>query len=1605
MKARKRWLQLLQLLLIVSFASTASAQLTANFSATTTSGCPPLIVNFQDQSTGNPTSWRWDLGNGTQSVVANPIGTYFDPGTYTVKLVVRNVSNNADSIVRTQYITVHALPQPAFTASDTIGCFPLRVQFTDNSTAGAGTISSWQWDFGDGNISNQRNPLHTYNSAGNFTVILNTVNSFGCARVLTKPLYIRTTGGVRADFTHSNPASCQPPTPVSFTNTSTGTGVMSYIWHFGDGNTSTQANPVHNYTAVGVYTVRLIAVSPNGCTDTIVKPNLITVGAVQANFTRPDTVCVGAGARFTNTSTPTIVSSYWTFGDGTNSSENNPQKVYTTPGVYQVKLVNDFGACRDSITRSIVVVAKPTASFTASATNSCQTPFTVTFTNASTGATSYRWTFSNGFSSTAQNPTTTFSQPGNYTITLIARNASGCADTMQVVSMITVSPPRVTAINNLNVRGCIPYTVTPVANVQSAYPIASYNWDFGDGGTSTDINPSHTYTVPGIYTVKLVVTTSNGCRDSMVVQSAAMVGSKPTANFAAAPLDVCAYVPVYFGDSSTNGPIHEWLWDFGDGATSTLQHPNHYYDDTGHFTIRLVVFNYGCSDTLELRDYVYIRPPIANFDTAFNCNDPLTRRFTDRSIGATAWSWEFGDGNTSTVASPTHTYAAPGVYRVRLTVTNGNCSHSRERDVMVINEGGQLQVSDSIGCRNTNFNFHVANINGGNIANYTWFFDSITGPGVAGGAISMSRVYTEAGNYPAAVEMTDLLGCRDTLFTRVPVVIFGPRADFTATPSGTCFNTVVTFHDATQTDGTHPVVSWTWHYGDGTVTNYTAPPFTHTYTNNGVYDSKLVVEDSYGCKDSIVRNSVVTISRPVADFSISDSLKCPSAEVAFTNNSTGGFDVAYLWSFGDGNSSTDVNPIYAYPAQGTYTVKLVMTDRYGCSDSTERTIRIYNPTANFLMSDSFSSCPPLLVNFTNQSANYVAVNWDFGDGGNSQLENPSRMYTYPGIYNVRLTVTNTGGCTDTISNTITIQGPTGVFSYSPLTICSQGEVSFTAVADNAVNYIWDFNDGNIEFGTQPTTTHMYSNGGTYFPKLILEDAAGCKVPLVGLDTIRVLEVQTHILAQPRLICDSGIVAFSDSTITNDPVASYQWNFGDGATATGSNPTHNYNTTGWFNVSLITTTQFGCADTAVYNNFIKIASSPRVTILGDTAACEPAVFTFQGGLVAPDTSSISWSWNFGNGNVILGQNPTAQSFAAPGNYPVQLSVVNSDGCTATVATTAVVHPRPVVNAGIDTTICRFDSYTLNATGASSYTWAANSSLSCTDCASPVITPTGRDTYYVTGTSAFGCVNSDSVTINVKQPFTVSVSRNDTLCVGETRLLHARGAEFYNWTPARWLDNPTSASPRARPDSTITYTVVGSDDHDCFTDSAFVTLTVFPIPRIEILNGDVITMMVGSSQTINTRSSPDVTSWRWMPSQFLSCATCPQPVTTPNQEITYSVLASNDGRCIARDQVVVKLICDNANIYVPNTFSPNGDGMNDVFYPRGTGLYTIKSMRIFNRWGQMLFEKVNISANNASQGWDGKFNGQQVQTDVYVYVIEAICDNNTIVPIKGNVTLLR
>lgn len=1583
----------------ITFCYSGKGQVTANFSASPTSGCSPQVINFTDQSTGNPIYWRWELGNSTTSFLQNPSATYFTPGQYTVKLVVEDGLGNKDSITKVQYISIFPIPVVNFSATPLSGCVPLTVQFTDLSTAAGSSITNWLWDFGDGTTGTVRNPVHTYSTAGNYNVTLRVTTVSGCSKTLTKNNYIHASNGVTAAFSNSAPTGCSLPVTITFTNTSSGPGSLSYLWDFGDGFTSTLQNPAHTYNAQGSYTVSLRVTSSTGCATTLVRPNAVVINFIHAAFIGPAATCVNDPVNFINTSSPAPASVFWDFGDGTNSTTLSPVKTYTATGIYVVKMVAHLGACADSTTTIINVFSKPTAGFSAINRNACQPPLTVNFTNSSTAPATYFWDFGDGGTSGLQNPSHTYTTYGSFSVKLIVTNFVGCQDSLVMTDYIKILPPQA-SINNLPQSNCAPLTWTFGATINSPDPVVSYFWDLGDGNTSTLPNPTHTYPT-GSYDIKLIVTTLGGCTDTVLVTAGIVADDKPVANFNANPRNVCAKEDVNFFDLST-GNITSWLWDFGDGGTSTAQNPSHHYEDTGYFTVRLIVWNNNCPDTLTLVDYVHIDPPIATFAYTFDCAAPKTITFTDQSIGPDEWHWDFGDGITSTAQHNVHTYADTGRYTIRLVVVNHRtgCDDTYTLNIYIVDEVANFTATDTVICRNTSTTFNAIGNTPGTISNYEWDFgDSQTGTGA-----SITHTYVNAGLYTVRLIITDVNNCKDTLVKQQYIRIDGPVAAFSIPNGGSCSNNSFTFTDLSTDDGLHPITTWIWDFGDGNTQSFAAPPFTHFYSTPGSYNVTLKTIDAVGCTDSTSNTNTIIISNPNASFTQSDTIVCPLIDITFINASTGPA-LTYVWDFGDGNTDTAANPVHNYLAEGDYIVTLFITDQYGCRDSVNQLIQVAPPHASFTVSDTLSTCPPLIAQFTNTSLNGNNATWDFGDGSTSSSADPIHIYNTPGTYFAKLFVDGPGGnCQDSVVQKIVVRGPIGTFSYAPLNGCSPLTVNFTALSPDHPAYVWDFNDGSTINTPDSTISYTYTIPGAYVPKMILVDAGGCQVPIEGVDTINVYGVKTNFGFDGLPRCDMGTIQFSDSSIINDISATYAWDFGDGGTSALQNPSHFYAAPGQYFPQLIVVTNRGCRDTTLLPIPVKIVASPQADFTNASSACSPVNAGFSAFLSVADTSAISWSWNLGNGNTSTLQTTPAQVYTTAQVYNIELIATNSSGCKDTVQKSFEVYAIPVIDAGPNVQICRGTPTQLNPNGGTTYTWSPPVGLSCINCTSPMASPDFDQKYIVTGSSVHGCSNIDSLNITVIQPFVMDNKKDDTICVGGSVRLYASGANTYQWSPSSGLNNISTSIPTASPRVTTTYRVIGYDAYGCFKDTGYTTIKVYPIPQVDA--GKDITIKNGAAPvTITPTISSDVTSTYWLTAPGILYSNAPSVTVQPKATTEYTVEVRNPGGCKSTDKVMVYVLCDGANIFIPNTFSPNGSGANDIFYPRGSGIFSIKLLRIFNRWGEVVFEKVNFSPNDPTAGWDGTYKGKKVNSDVFVYTAEVLCENNTPIILNGNVALLR
>jgi gliding motility-associated-like protein len=1439
------------LLLLLATVSGLGQAPVAEFTSNVNSGCAPLGVQFTDQSTGNPFSWNWDFGNGQLSTVRNPAVSYALPGTYTVRLVVRNAAG-IDEEIKTSYITVAPGPTSSFTANMTTSCAPATIQFTDQSIVppGAGTIVNWLWDFGDGNTSTLPSPSHTYTAIGFYTVSLQITSSSGCKSFTSIGRYIRIVSGIDVNFAFTAPATCQAPFLINFQDQSSGPGVLSYSWNFGNGGPgSTLQNPTAIYAAPGVYTVQLAVQSDLGCSGNITRD--ITIAGKTTDFIPPANICIGQTVTFQNNSSPSPISSSWDFGDGTTSSQTNPVKTFLTAGTYQVKLINNYGNCIDSVTKPVTVISQPVVSFTASNTSSCSSPFTVQFTDTSPVGAGWVWDFGDGNTSTQQNPSHTYTTTGNYTVSLTISLPGGCSNTLTIPQYIQVQPV-VINLTNAPAGGCIPFTFSPVAAIQTVDPIVSYAWDMGEpGGTYSTQFPTHTYNAAGNYTITLTVTTQTGCTQTLTVPNAVSTGTVPVVNFSFTPNNVCASTPVQFTDLSTTSPgaTVRWLWEFGDGLTSVLQNPTHTYKDTGTLVVKLTVWNNGCSAFLE--QPVQILPPVAIFGYTVNCNNNLQVTFADTSLvnpiyGPITYEWRMGDpANTIFfgLPPPTFTYPAFGTYTATLIVTNGACSYTTTKNVVLVDEAADFTISKNPVCKSEVFTLSAINSNAVNIASYNW---TVGGTTLGSTGRSVTHSLPAYGTYDVTLTTTDINGCTLTKTVTNYITVTGPVADFSTSTGGACINKAVTFTDLSTPVGT--ITQWSWDFGDTKQQVYTAGPFTHIYNQTGSYNVTLIVKDNANCYDTAVRSNNVIITNPLAAFR-ADTIYCPLSPLQFVDTSNGS-GLTYNWNFGDGGTSTLQNPTHSYPlGNNSYTVQLAISDLVGCKDTVTKNfyVKIRSPRAEFDMQDSTGICIPMITSFTFRGLDYSSFYWDFGDGTTSTATNPSHFYNAYGTYTPKLYLIGPGGCIDSSAGTVILYDPAAEqINFNPSVACNSVSVNFTFTSPPGFKFRFHFGDGSIDSSGQHTLTHFYSTPGLYTPVIQMIDKFGCEGYKVGGQII-VWGAIPLFSKDKKEFCDNGEVFFVNYTLSNDPVTSTVWDFGDGNTSNAFEPSHVYNGPGTYIVRLTVSTQNLC--TSSFTDTVRVYSTPRLSLIAKDTICVNSAERFGGRIALPD-STINWRWDFGNGTLSQASDPVV-TYTTPGDYTVRLIAFNKLGCADTID-----HPLHVA---------------------------------APPTATPVVTP--------------------------------------------------------------------------------------------------------------------ITIISGASVQLNMNYTGPIAAYNWIPTQRLDCINCPLPIANPQFTTKYTVQVQDRYGCKGMGEVTVQVICTGQNFFIPNTFSPNGDGSNDMFYPRGTGLFRIKTLRIFNRWGQVVFERREFPVNDPSYGWDGRYKGKNPQADVYVYQVELLCSNGELVKYSGNIALIQ
>ncbi len=1043
------------------------AQTPAQLTSAVTGGGSGTFSYLWQQSNDNST---WVSATGTNNTLSYQPPALFDT-TYYRRRVISASCTTFRNVVK---IAVKPLPVVKYGASTE--CYPNATAFTDSSTVNQGTNTNWNWTFGDGTTSAQQNPSKLY-TAGSYTAKLIVTTNFGCRDSVSKTITI-----------HPKPVAGYTSQDIcfgfnsAFTDTSkVSTGsIINRNWDFGDGFTSTALNPNHSYNAHGTFNVRLIVTTDRNCRDTITRP-LVIYPKPQAKFGVPPTCLVDSASFFDSSSVATgsITTWAWAFGDGGSSAIQNPVHPYAADGSYTAKLLitTDRG-CKDSTSNPVIVRPMPVVRFNGD-TIECINR-NIFYTNTSAGAFTYHWNYGDGDTSNSVVGVNTFTTPGFYRVSLIGRTVYGCIDSFaRNIEIVAPPSPTFTLVPD---SGCAPLNANFTNNSTGAY--TSYQWNFGNGQSSNVYSPpTVTYQQSLVVDTNYVVTlrATNLC-GSRFAYDTVKVYPQPVANFGSDATSGCTPKTFTFTNTSAGFP-EDYFWDFGNGNTSTLQNPppQTYTTDTviTVYTIRLRVVNRCGVDTATRTVTVLPKNAKSLFglDTTIGCV-PLTINISDFSKGATLVSYDFGDGNFSSNANPTHTFTDTGIFRIRQFISN-TCTYDTSEQFIRVQPGPTVSFTNapSTQCEGQNIQFLSQTTN---VAGFRWNF----GTGDTSNLSNPTYAFPAAGAYLVRLDVTSAINSCTNSYQDTVRINAAPTPILNLDTSQGCPPLPVTF-----SNGSVNTVFLQWKFGDGNTSNLVNP--THSYANTGVYTARLIVRNAQGCEDSIDRIIQVHPS-PTADFTQTSTYCNAPVVVNFTNNSTGA--TGYSWNFGNGVTSSLNNPSVQFNNFGTYTTVLTASNQFSCQDTASRTFEIFQiPVPDFTL-DTNRGCPPLTVTFNDNSQQANSYEWDFGDGTTDTNQSPIHTYTTSGTFSVKLKVTSGGTCADSLTlgtgvvvHPVPVAGFNYSFSSNP---AGYGIANFVDASQNAATYLWDFGDGGND--NIPSPTHRYSYVGNYLVTQYITTAEGCR---------------------------------------------------------------------------------------------------------------------------------------------------------------------------------------------------------------------------------------------------------------------------------------------------------------------------------------------------------------------------------------------------------------------------------------------------------------------------------------------------------------------------------
>ncbi|TKK68497.1 T9SS type B sorting domain-containing protein [Ilyomonas limi] len=559
-----------------------------------------------------------------------------------------------------------------------------------------------------------------------------------------------------------------------------------------------------------------------------------------------------------------------------------------------------------------------------------------------------------------------------------------------------------------------------------------------------------------------------------------------------------------------------------------------------------------------------------------------------------------------------------------------------------------------------------------------------------------------------------------------------------------------------------------------------------------------------------------------------------------------------------------------------------------------------------------------------------------------------------------------------------------------------------SLSSNVASYVWDFGVPNetSDVSDLPTPTYIYKQAGTYTVKLKVTNEAGCADSSSTIVKVYpgfkpAFDVSGSCYQSPFIFTDKTYAAYG---VEN----SWTWNFDDASStnniSSAQNPTHLFSAPKTATITFNVTTSVGCSGTT--SKTVLASDKPEIKLpFTDTLICNGDRLPLN---VEATGDTYTWipAYNISNTSIV---NPVVH----PADTTVYTITVKDQSCIGSANVKVNVLDSITVQLPADTAICTTDSLTFHpVSDALAYTWTEsgnNQTLNSANIKNPSAGPLQNTTYFVT--ARLGHCQDRTQTKVLLSPYPAGNAGSDTtICFGSIAQLHgSTTAAYFTWFPAGSLLNTNTLQPTAGPETTTAYLFTVKDTFYC-PKSTTDTVIVNVIAPVQVNAGNDTSVVVNQPLQLHVISNENITAYTWSPSTWLNNATSPSPVATMvspyTDAITYTVTATTTQGCTGTDSLKIFIYTTLPDLYVPTAFTPNSDGLNDIFKPSLAGIKQLKFFRIFDRRGQLLYE-----TQQAGNGWDGTFKGMKQPAGTYVFTARAMDYLGKTLEKKGTVVLIR